>query len=403
MRQSQLFSTTRRDIAKEEVSKNAILLAKGGYIDKELAGVYTLMPLAFRVVEKIKAIVREELNKLPHTSEMSMPVLQPHALWEESGRREKIKGVMYDLKDEPLGLGPTHEEIIIDIFRRNFSSYKDLPRAAYQIQTKFRNEPRAKSGLLRGREFLMKDLYSFHDSQEDFEQYYELAAKAYLAIFERMGLTALRTAAAGGIFSKYSDEFQVVAENGEDLIYMSSDGKTAVNKEVIENEEYTKVRESNHTKNAIEVGNIFPMGQSVSGPMNVKITGKDGQLQDIWMGCYGIGITRLVGTLVEVYGDLEKSKIVWPESVAPYKIHLVEIGEGLGVDLYKKLTDAGFEVIFDDRDISAGTKFADADLVGAPTRIVISKRTLEQDSVELTRNGHESSFVKQSDLMQKLA
>lgn len=402
MRQSQLFSTTRRDIAKEEVSKNAILLTRGGYIDKELAGVYTLLPLAFRVVEKIKALVRDELDKLPYTSEMSMPVLQPHALWEESGRREKIKGVMYDLKDEPLGLGPTHEEIIIDIFRRNFSSYKDLPRAVYQIQTKFRNEPRAKSGLLRGREFLMKDLYSFHASEADFKTYYEAVASAYLRIFERMGLKALRTAAAGGIFSKYSDEFQVVAENGEDLIYLSADGKTAVNKEVIENEEYAQVRESNHSKNAIEVGNIFPMGQSVTGPMNVKITSKDGQLQDIWMGCYGIGITRLVGTLVEVYGDLEKNKIAWPQSVAPYKIHLIEIGQGLGQDLYNQLVQSDSfdqsDLLYDDRDATPGTKFADADLVGAPTRIVISKRTLEQDSVEVWRDD-KSRLVKQNTLL----
>ncbi len=405
MKQSELFGTTRKEAPKDETSKNAVLLGRGGYIDKELAGVYSLLPLGLRVVEKVKTIVRVELDKLPHTTELSMPILQPHSLWEESGRREKIKDVMYDLKDEPLGLGPTHEEIVIDLFRRFYSSYKDLPKAAYQIQTKFRNEPRAKSGLLRGREFLMKDLYSFHATEEQFAEYYELAAAAYLRIFERCGLEAIRTAALGGIFSKFSDEFQVLAENGEDTIYLNQTGSKARNKEVVENEndpEFLEFCEGIINKqNAIEVGNIFPMNQSVSGPMGVKIAGRDGQLADIWMGCYGIGITRLVGTLAEVYGDLEKGKIAWPKSVAPYQVHLIELGEGLGREVYDQLIKADFEVLYDERDETAGRKFADADLVGSPVRLIMSHRTLEQDSVEIMQR-EQTRVIKQSELVDEL-
>ncbi len=409
MRQSQIFSTTRREIPKDETSKNAILLTRGGYIDKELAGVYTLLPLGLRIVEKIKTIVRDELNKLPHTSEISMPVLQPHALWEESGRREKIKEIMYDLKDEPLGLGPTHEEIITDMFRRFYSSYKDLPKAAYQIQTKFRNEPRAKSGLLRGREFLMKDLYSFHGSEDDFNNYYEAVAASYLTIFKRCGLEAIRTLALGGIFSQFSDEFQVLAENGEDSVYLNQSGDAARNREVVENEndpEFLQWAGGYVTKkNAIEVGNIFPMAQTVSGPMQARVAGPDGQLQDVWMGCYGIGITRLVGTLAEVHGDVEKGTIQWPEAVAPYRIHLIELSTGLGAELYNQLISSDqldpSDILYDDRDASAGTKFADADLIGSPIRVIISHRTLEQRSVELTHND-QSALIHENELIDQL-
>ncbi len=403
MKQSHLFGTTRKETPKDETSKNAILLTKGGYIDKEMAGVYTLLPLGLRVAEKIQAVVREELNKLPHTSELLMPILQLHSLWEESGRREDIKGIMYDLKDESIGLGPTHEEIVTDLFRRFFHSYKELPKSAYQIQTKFRNEPRAKSGLLRGREFMMKDMYSFHISYEDFEQYYQLVQHTYFAIFNRIGLEALLTEASGGIFSKYSHEFQVLAEDGEDTIYLNQTGDKARNKEIVPSEndpEFLEFCEGIITKkNAIEVANIFTLSQKFSKPMHALVTSAGGEAVEVYMGCYGIGISRLVGALVEVYGDLEKGIVTWPETVAPYRVHLIELGNGLGLDVYNKLIDAGVEVLYDDRDLSAGAKFADADLIGAPSRLIISNRS--GNDVELTRGGH-TELVARNTLVSKL-
>ena len=422
MKQSQLFGPTWREISKEEVSKNAILLTRGGYIDKELAGVYTLLPMGLRVAEKIKAIIREELNKLPHTSEMLMPVLQPHALWEESGRREDIKSVMYDLKDVPIGLGPTHEEVITDMFRRFYGSYRNLPIGAYQIQTKFRNEPRAKSGLLRGREFMMKDLYSFHENEADLADYYNLVKDAYFGIFKRVGIHALFTEASGGVFSKRSHEFQVLSENGEDEIYLDQTEDLAWNKEIVdENDpEFLQFCEGRIDKrNAIEAGNIFKLNRKFSVPMNAKVTTKTGEQTEVWTASYGIGITRLIGTLAEVYGDLEKNKITWPKSVAPYKIHLIELGVGLGQDLYNQLSQFDqSDLLFDDRDESAGAKFADADLIGAPIRIIISPRTVEQNFVELSIHNNtsdggasatprrwtegEPEFVKQSELIPRL-
>ncbi len=424
MKQSHLFGTTRKEAPAGEESKNAILLARGGYIDKEMAGVYTLLPLGLRVVEKIKTIIRAELDKLPHTSEIAMPILQSHALWEESGRREKIRDVMYDLKDEAIGLGPTHEEIVTDIFRRFYSSYKDLPKAAYQIQTKFRREPRAKSGLLRGREFLMKDLYSFHETEASLGEYYDLVKKSYFDIFTNLGLKSVLTEASGGVFSKYSHEFQVLSESGEDVIYLNQAGNLARNKEIVqENDpEFLEWAEGYVNKqSAIEVGNIFKLNRQFSDSMHASVSGKDGHSTNVWMGCYGIGVTRLVGTLVEIYGDLEKGSINWPESVAPYRVHLIEIGVGLGRDVYNMLVGANHDspvkndVLYDDRDAHAGTKFADADLIGAPIRLIVSARTLEQDSVELSRSNviaespelverarRQSTLVKQSELIQAL-
>ncbi len=409
MRQSWLFGTTRRENPAGETSKNAILLTRGGYIDKEMAGVYTLLPLGLRVVEKIKKIIREELNTLPHTSEMLMPALQPHALWEETDRLQGIQEVMYNIVGEQVGLGPTHEEVVTDIFRRFFHSHRDVPRAAYQMQTKFRNEPRAKSGLLRGREFMMKDLYSFHSSQEDFDVYYDLVKQAYYRIFENCGLEAIYTEASGGLFSKFSHEFQVLAEDGEDLIYLNQAGDLARNKEIVPSEddpEFLQFCEGEIIKkNSIEVANIFPLAQKYSKPMRAVVSGESGEEIEVWMGCYGIGITRLVGTVAEVHGNLEAGKIVWPNSIAPYKVHLIEIGEGIGHSVYDQLTSTEAlrdEVLYDDRDISAGTKFADADLIGSTVRVVVSKRTLDQDSVEVTIGNAEPAIIKISEISARL-
>lgn len=382
MKQSQLFGTTRREAPHGEESKNAILLIRGGYVLKEMAGVYAYLSLGLRVIRKISDIVREEMNRLPHTQEILMPALQPRELWEETGRwQEAIGDVLYTLEQDSLALGPTHEEVATDLFRRIYSSYKELPAAAYQIQTKFRKEARAKSGLLRGRELLMKDLYSFHTTEEGLHRYYDLVKEAYLKAYARCGLDAIYTEAAGGMFAKYSHEFQVITGAGEDTIYLNGDG-TARNQEV------TPTEEQQGGVSAVEVGNIFPLNLKYSKPMKARVTLENGEETDVWMGCYGLGISRVFGTIVEVHGDLEKAKIDWPEEVAPFRVHLIDLTtDGQGAALYEELEKAGVEVLYDDRDKSAGEKFADADLVGSPIRVVVSKRSLEAGGAELRRRG----------------
>ncbi|MCC2631794.1 MAG: proS, partial [Patescibacteria group bacterium] len=378
MKQSQLFGGTRKDISGEEASKNAILLQRGGYINKTMAGVYAYLPLGLRVLQNVSTIVREEMNALPGAQEVLLPALQPKELWEESGRwNEAVADVMYTVDSESIGLGPTHEEVVTDLFRQYVSSYKELPAAVYQIQTKFRSEPRAKSGLLRGREFLMKDLYSFHTTEESLDEFYEMAKGAYAKVYSRCGLDAILTEASGGMFSKYSHEYQVVAEAGEDTIFINGAGDYAKNKEIVESEEGEGRKES-----SIEVGNIFKLNRKFSTPMAAQVATESGEKTDVWMGCYGIGISRLIGTIVEVMGD-ESGKIVWPEEVAPFRAHLIDLTpDGQGETLYNDLNTAGVSVLYDDRDRSAGEKFADADLIGAPHRLIISKRSLASGGVE---------------------
>lgn len=400
MRQSNLFTHTKRSVAKEETSKNAVLLEKGGYIFKVSAGSYSFLPLGLKAIHKITAIIREELDTLPHTSEIQMSMLQPRDIWSETGRWDDagVKEVMYRLvdatgakKDLGLGLGPTHEENIVAIFRSLYSSARELPIAAYQIQTKFRNEPRAKSGLLRGREFLMKDLYSFHTTEADFKEYYEQVAIVYDRIYTRCGLDAIRTKASGGVFSKeFSDEFQVVTPVGEDDIYLNVEGDLAYNKEVMTD---TAGKESVH---AIEVGNIFTLNDKYTTAMKALVTTTDDTKIAPVMGCYGLGISRLLGTIVEIYGEQgEKSnKIVWPKEVAPVSVHLIDLDQNeTAATIYDELRTAGVDVLWDDRTASAGQKFMDADLIGAPTRIVISKRSIDAGGAEVTPWPSEESTI----------
>lgn len=397
MRQSQLFGTTRKEAPHEEESLNAILLSRGGYIDKTSAGVYSYLPLGLRVLRKVQDIVREEMNKLPNTQEILMTAMQPKELWEETGRwdAEGMKEVMYRVHDTAMGLGATHEEPVTDLFRKVMTSYRELPISVYQIQTKFRKEARPKSGLLRGREFNMKDMYSFHTSEEDFRSYYELAAAAYLEVFKRCGLEAVRTEASGGVFSTIkSDEFQVINPVGEDTIYLNAAGDRGWNKEVVESEDDPRLKEWGGGEvrkvRSTEVGNIFPLGTKYTDSMNAGITLENGERLNPIMGCYGIGISRLMGTIVEVYGD-EKGKIRWPEHLAPFKVHVIDLaGEpDQASKVYEKLKAEGLnvevDVLYDDRDKSAGEKFADADLIGAPVRMVISKRSLAAGGVEVVR------------------
>ncbi len=360
------------------MSVNAILLQRAGFIDKVAAGVYSYLPLGLRVLEKIKNIVREEMNALG-AQEVLMPALVPKELWDTTDRWDKIE-VNFKLKgsgDKEYALGSTHEEVITPLVKKFVTSYKDLPVAVYQIQDKFRDEPRAKSGLLRGREFSMKDLYSFHLTQADFDRFYEKSKKAYLKIYKRCGLQAMVVAADGGVFSKFSHEFQVATEAGEDHIYIDKKTKEAFNKEIVSKKDLKNEKKYSIIK-AIEVGNIFPLKCRFSKDFNFSVSTKNGKKQDIIMGCYGIGPSRILGSIIEVSHD--ERGMIWPGAVAPFGVHLIALGDdksviGKAEKLYKKLQKMGIEVLYDDRDVSPGAKFADSDLIGIPHRLVVSKKT----------------------------
>ena len=401
MRLSQTFIKTLREAPKDETAKNGALLTRAGYIHKEMAGVYDFLPLGLRVINNIEDIIRDELNRLG-CEEVLMSALQNPEPWEKTGRFSDQEVDIW-FKTElsgggELGLAPTHEEPIIEMVKKYISSYKDLPFAVYQFQNKFRNELRAKSGILRGREFLMKDLYSFHTTEEDLNRFYTEVEGAYERIFERVGLgdCTYETFASGGIFSKFSHEYQTLLPVGEDTIYSNSDYSLVLNKEVFNDEVLAELgadkAEFEETTGA-EVGNIFKLMFKYSEPLGLEFTDEDNSAKTVYMGCYGIGVSRLMGVIAEKYAD-EKG-LVWPEAVAPFKYYLVGIGEaGLkrAEELYKGRED---EIIFDDRDIRVGEKFADAELMGIPYRVVISDKTLASDSAEVTgRLTGQTSLVK---------
>jgi len=394
MKQSELFTKTRREAPKDEVSKNAQLLIRGGYIHKEMAGAYTYLPLGYRVLQKVIGVIREEMNKIGG-QEMLLTSLQEPKHWEATGRwSDKAVDVWFktELKSGgELGLAPTHEEPLTNLMREHISSYRDLPRYAYQFQTKFRNELRAKSGIMRSREFIMKDLYSFSRNEEEFRKFYEACAEAYLQIFKRVGLgdKTYRTFASGGSFSKYSDEFQTVSDAGEDIVYVHEGKNIAVNKEVYTDEVMADLgitKSDLKEMKAIEVGNIFPLGTRFSDALGLTYKDENGEEKPVTMGSYGIGPGRLMGTIVEVLSD--DKGIVWPESVAPYRVHVIELSNGNAEvsseakELYRELTEAGVEVLWDDREARAGEKFADSDLLGIPLRVVVSEKTLTAGKFE---------------------
>ncbi len=396
MRQSQLFTKTRKEVPSDEVAKNAQLLIRAGYIHKEMAGVYAYLPLGLRVLNNIQNIIREEMNAVGGV-EIQMTALQDKEKWEKSNRwDDKVVDVWFKTKlknDQEVGLGFTHDEALIDILKNYIASYKDLPRYIYQIQNKFRNELRSKSGIMRGREFLMKDLYSFTRTQAELDAFYEKVAQAYHRIFERCGIGSKTyyTFSSGGTFAQYSHEFQTISDAGEDKIFVDEKKKIAINHEVM-NDEVLKSLDINKVdlveKKGIEVGNIFRQGTRFTDALGVYYTDEKGDRQSLYMGGYGIGVSRVMGTIVEVLGD--DKGLVWPKEIAPFAVHLVSIAGKTGEKitaaadtLYADLTKAGVEVLYDDRDISAGGKLADADLIGIPMRIVISEKTLEKDSVEV--------------------
>jgi prolyl-tRNA synthetase len=395
MRQSQLFTKTRREAPKDEVAKNAQLLIRAGFIHKEMAGAYSYLPLGLRTLNKIIGIIREEMNTIGG-QEVHLTALQDKRNWEATGRWDDAavdNWFKAKLKNgNEVGLGFTHEEPLTALMKDHISSFRDLPIAAYQFQVKFRNEERAKSGILRGREFLMKDLYSFNVDEKAHQEFYERAKQAYVKIFERVGLGAQTyvTFASGGSFAKYSHEFQTVCEAGEDTIYVHEGKKMAVNTEVL-NDEVLKdlglARSDLAEKKAVEVGNIFSLGTRFSEALGLNYKDAEGKSKPVVMGSYGIGPGRLMGTIVEVWSD-EKG-LVWPESVAPFSVHLLALFDEAGTvkkvadDLYDKLTKKGIEVLYDDRDAGAGEKFADSDLIGIPKRYVISEKSLKTDSIEV--------------------
>lgn len=408
MKQSQLFTKTLKEAPKDETSLNAQLLMRAGFIDKVGAGIYTFLPLGLKVLNKIYGIIREEMNAVGG-QEVLMPALTPKEVWQTTGRWENFDA-LFKLKgndEKEYALGATHEEIVTPLAQRYVFSYKELPVSIYQIQVKFRNELRAKAGLLRGREFFMKDMYSFHVDQADLDAYYEKVEKAYFNVYKRMGLKDLTflTYASGGAFSKYSHEYQTLTESGEDHIYLCEKCRVAVNHEIIGEQDSCPVCGSKDLveKKAIEVGNIFKLGTKFSKPFGMQYMDKGGQEQDVIMGCYGIGPSRIMGTLVEVFHD--DAGMIWPESVAPFKVHLISLKENEAAEkIYQELLKNNIEVIYDDRaDVAAGEKFADADLIGCPYRLIVSRKTLEKNSAELKARGtKEGELVALTELTAKL-
>ncbi len=416
MRQTQLFTKTRKEAPADEVSLNAQLLIRAGYIQKEMAGVYDYLPLGLRVLNKIQGIIREEINAIGG-QEVLMTTLQDKAVWEKTGRwDDSVVDNWFKTRlandGAELGVGNTHEEPITQMLTHFVNSYKDLPVYVYQFQTKFRNELRAKSGLMRGREFLMKDLYSFDQTEEGFKAFYEKCADAYKKIFERVGIGHItyRTVAAGGSFTTgLTDEFQTLSKSGEDLIYIDEKKKLAVNKEVLTDENLENFglnRDELTEAKSIEVGNIFPLGSRFPEALNLRIKDENGVERPIIMGSYGIGLGRLMGTIVETLSD-EKG-IIWPEAVAPFRVHLVILGNSPEVavagDLfYEKLKTLGVETLYDDRELRPGEKFADSDLIGIPTRVVISEKTLQAGKLEVKKRiATEAEMMDESDFLKSL-
>ncbi len=415
MKQSTLFTKTRKEAPKDEVSKNAQLLIQAGYIHKEMAGVYSFLPLGLKVIKKIENIIREEMNILGGV-EMKTSIFQNKEVWEKSKRwDDEVVDAWFKTKLKnggEIGLSFTNEEAYANILKQYINSYKDLPVYAYDFKDIFRNEARSKSGILRGREFFWKALYSFSKTKEDHEAFYLKAQTAYENIFKAVGLgdVTYKTFALGGSFSKYSHEFQTICDAGEDLIYIDEKKKIAINKEALLPEVIAELGVDQNKlveKKAIEVGNIFSLGTKFSEPFDLKYKDEAGNEQYVIMGSYGIGLGRLMGTIVEVLSD-EKG-IIWPESIAPFKVHLISLGTDEKVkkeseSLYKKLNDMGVEVLWDDRELRPGEKFADSDLIGIPYRVVVSTKTIEASVYEVKgRTDGDAKMMTEDELFAKVA
>jgi prolyl-tRNA synthetase len=396
MRLSQLFSKTTKAVPADETARNAQLLIQAGYIHKEMAGVYAYLPLGLRVLENIKTIVREEMNELG-AQELIMTSLQRKELWEATDRWDDKKVDVWfksELKNgTPVGMAWSHEEPITNMMKNYISSYRDLPVSLYQFQTKLRNELRAKSGIMRGREFVMKDLYAFSRSEEELQDFYDKVSDAYLRVFERVGLGDITylTYASGGAFTQFSHEFQTITDTGEDTIYVSKDKKLAVNKEVYTDEVLAQLdlkKDALEELKAAEVGNIFNFGSTKAEQLGVYFNDQSGAEKPVFLSSYGIGITRLMGVIVEHFAD--DKGLVWPEAVAPAQVYLALLGTQPDTvkqadELYERLTAADIQVLYDDRDARPGEKFADADLLGIPHRVIVSDKTVSGGTYEWKR------------------
>lgn len=410
MRVSKLFTKTLKQAPADEVAKNAQLLIRAGYVHKEMAGVYAYLPLGLRVLENIKQIVREEMNAID-SNELLMTTLQRKDVWETTTRwSDDVVDIWFKTKlkdDTELGLGWSHEEPIVDMMKNYVHSYRDLPASMYQFQTKLRNELRAKSGIMRGREFVMKDMYSFHASKADLDEYYQCVTDAYLRVYKRLGIgdDTYVTFASGGAFTKFSHEFQTICDAGEDVIYLHRQKNIAVNEEVLDEavKELGIERSELEAVKTAEVGNIFNFGTQKTDEMGLYFIDADAKKQSLHIGSYGIGISRVMGVLAEKLSD-EKG-LVWPKEVAPFTVYLVRIGEvnSEADSLYESLKAAGISVLYDDRDERPGVKFADAELMGIPYRVTISPRLITEGKLELTnRQGGGSELLTQDQLIARI-
>lgn len=411
MRVSKLFTKTTKTAPADEVAKNAQLLIRAGYVYKEMAGVYAYLPLGIRVLENIKQIVREEMNAID-SNELIMTGLQRKEIWEKTGRwDDEVVDIWFKTKlkdDTELGLGWSHEEPIVEMLKQYIKSYKDLPISLYQFQTKMRNELRAKSGIMRGREFIMKDMYSFHANSEDLDSYYQKVTEAYKRVYGRLGIgdETYVTFASGGAFTKFSHEFQTICEAGEDVIYLHREKNIAINEEVLD-EAVAELGISKDELEAVktaETGNIFNFGSQKTDEMGLYYTGEDGKEHSLYIGSYGIGITRAMGVIAEKMSD--DKGLVWPEAIAPYRVYLVSIGDKGAAEadkLYDELQAKGVEVLYDDRDERPGTKFADSELLGVPHRITVSDRLIENHQYEYTdRSSGETAILTPDEVLAKL-
>lgn len=409
MRYSKLFAKTIKNAPKDEMAINAKLLIRAGFIDKVMAGVYTMLPLGLCVIKKIENIIREKMNAIGG-QEIFMPTFQPKENWTKTGRWDSMDDLykVEDTSHREMALGPTHEEVVVPLMQKFINSYKDFPFYVYQFQNKFRMELRSKSGILRGREFMMKDLYSFHLTEDDLDKYYEKVSDSYKKIFEKVGIgdRTYKTYASGGSFSKYSHEYQTVTPAGEDTIHICSKCGLAINEEIKnEVDACLSCKGTDFKKEkAIEVGNIFKLNTKYTDPFGFRITNEKGEHKEVLMGCYGLGLSRLMGTIVEIYHD-EKG-IVWPDAVAPYKVYLIAVGVKKEISekadrFYDELEKKNIEVLYDDRDVSVGQKFADADLIGLPIRLVVSEKT--GDKIEWKkRNEEKTELLDKEEVFRRL-
>jgi prolyl-tRNA synthetase len=411
MRISQNFTRTQKNAPADEVSLNAQLLIRAGFVYKVMAGVYAYTPLGLRVIENIKKIVREEMNQIGG-QELIMTNLQPKDIWEQTTRwSDDVVDIWFKTKLQDgtdLGLAWSHEEPIMEMMRSYIKSYKDLPAKVYQFQTKLRNELRAKSGIMRGREFVMKDMYSLHATAEDLDAFYNATIEAYKRCYDRLGIgeDTYVTFASGGAFTKFSHEFQTICDAGEDIIYLHRGKNIAVNEEVLDEavKELGVSRDALEAVKTAEVGNIFNFGTEKSEQMNIMYTDSDGTQKPVYLGSYGIGITRVMGVIVEKFAD--DKGIIWPDEIAPAKVYMIQIGEASknkADELYEELQSQGIDVIYDDRDERPGTKFADAELMGIPYRVTVSDRLMDDEKYEFTtRKTGQTDLLTHEELLAKL-